>query len=222
MFGSIPGGEVVHDESSRLNPQSPYGAAKAAAHMLCRSYRESYGIRVACGILFNHESRLRGPRFLSRKVVDHVLALRSGANLAPLAVGNLKVQRDWGFAPDYVDGMTAILRQPAVSAESYRDYVLGTGRLYHVWELIDRAFALAGFELTWHLEDDDPTSWTAAFADSGELAVVVDREFIRPADPRAIAADPSRARRELGWEPRTGLDVFLEDMLTASAVIGQP
>src|SRR5579864_798539 len=76
MFGSIPGGDVVHDESAALNPQSPYAAAKAAAHMLCRSYRESYGVRIACGILFNHESHRRGPQFLSRKVVDHVLALR--------------------------------------------------------------------------------------------------------------------------------------------------
>ena len=78
MFGSVPGESVVHDEHAALNPQSPYAAAKAAAHMLCRSYRESYGIRIACGILFNHESRRRGPQFLSRKVVDHVQALRAG------------------------------------------------------------------------------------------------------------------------------------------------
>ena len=77
MFGSVPGESVVHDETSALNPQSPYAAAKAAAHMLCRSYRESYGMRIACGILFNHESHRRGPQFLSRKVVDHVQALRA-------------------------------------------------------------------------------------------------------------------------------------------------
>src|SRR5207237_8588026 len=101
MFGSTPGGDVVHDEDSVLNPQSPYAAAKAAAHLLCRSYRESYGVRIASGILFNHESHRRGPQFLSRKVVDHVVALREGRVTAPLALGNLKVQRDWGFAPDY-------------------------------------------------------------------------------------------------------------------------
>ena len=114
MFGSVPGESVVHDETAPLNPQSPYAAAKAAAHMLCHSYRESYGIRIACGILFNHESRRRGPQFLSRKVVDHVRALRAGAGAGPLALGNLKAQRDWGFAPDYVEGMVAILRQAAV------------------------------------------------------------------------------------------------------------
>jgi GDPmannose 4,6-dehydratase len=219
MFGSLAGGDVVHDETSALNPQSPYAAAKAAAHMLCRSYRESYGLRIACGILFNHESHRRGRQFLTRKVVDHVHALRGGIGGAPLSVGNLKVQRDWGFAPDYVEGMVAILRQKAPDAAAYRDYVLGTGRLHHVWELVDRAFALAGFELDWDLDGDDPTRWFAVFAESGAPAVVVDPELIRPSDPRAIAADPSRARAELGWEPQVGLDHFLEDMLAAESVV---
>jgi GDPmannose 4,6-dehydratase len=219
MFGSIPGADVVHDESSALNPQSPYAAAKAAAHMLCRSYRESYGIRIACGILFNHESHRRGQQFLTRKVVDHVRDLRRGEATEPLALGNLKVQRDWGFAPDYVDGMVSILRQTRGDAASYRDYVLGTGRLHHVWELVDRAFTLSGFELSWELDDDDPLACHARFANSGRPAVVVDPTFIRPADPRAIAADPSRARSELGWEPRVGLDPFLEDMLRTSAAV---
>src|SRR4051812_2425557 len=218
MFGSVPGESIVHDESAQLNPQSPYAAAKAAAHMLCRSYRESYGIRIACGILFNHESRRRGRQFLSRKVVDHVTALRSDAETGPLALGNLKAQRDWGFAPDYVDGMVTILRQAAArgvadDAASYRDYVLGTGKLHSVWELADRAFALAGFDLQWQLDGDDPLAWSARFAGSGELAVVVDPAFIRPSDPKAIAADPRRVEAELGWTPRPGLDRFLEDML---------
>ena len=218
MFGSVPGESVVHDEGSALNPQSPYAAAKAAAHLLCRSYRESYGIRIACGILFNHESRRRGPQFLSRKVVDHARGLRSGSAPGPLALGNLKAERDWGFAPDYVEGMVAILRQAelrdvADEAASYRDYVLGTGKLHAVWQVADRAFALAGFELVWDLAGDDPLRWSAVFADSGEPAVVVDPAFIRPSDPQAIAADPTRIEAELGWTPRPGLDRFLEDML---------
>jgi len=218
MFGSLPGESIVHDESAALNPQSPYAAAKAAAHMLCRSYRESYGIRIACGILFNHESRRRGAPFLSRKVVDHVNALRRGEGSGPLALGNLKAQRDWGFAPDYVDGMVSILRQAAVRGvpdepHAYRDYVLGTGTLHAVWELVDRAFALAGIELVWQLEGDDPLGWSALFSASGERAVVVDPAFIRPSDPLAIAADPSKIEADLGWQPRPGLDRFLEDML---------
>jgi len=226
MFGSVPGESVVHDESSALNPQSPYAAAKAAAHLLCRSYRESYDLRIACGILFNHESHRRGPEFLTRKVVDHLHTLRAGEERGPLALGNLKAQRDWGYAPDYVDAMIAILRQAAIrgipdEGRAYRDYVLGTGRLHHVWELVDRAFALAGFELAWQLERDDPLEWRAAFADSGEPAVVVDPAFIRPSDPIAIAADPSRIAEDLGWEPRPGLDAFLEDMLSAGAAVRQ-
>jgi GDPmannose 4,6-dehydratase len=219
MFGSVPGESVVHDENAPFNPQSPYAAAKAAAHMLCRSYRESYGVRIACGILFNHESRRRGPQFLSRKVVDHVLALRAGTAEGPLALGNLKARRDWGFAPDYVEGMVTILRQTATrnvadEASAYRDYVLGTGRLHAVWELADRAFALAGFELEWQLEGDEPQAWSACFADSGARAVVVEPALIRPSDPAAIAADPRRIESELGWQPRPGLDRFLRDMLS--------
>jgi GDPmannose 4,6-dehydratase len=216
MFGSTPGGKVVHNEESPLNPQSPYAAAKAAAHLLCRSYRESYGVRIACGILFNHESHRRGQRFLTRKVVDH---LRTDPR-APLRVGNLKAQRDWGYAPDYVEGMQLILRQTAVRdvadvASEYRDYVLGTGQLHAVWELIDAAYALTGLELVWELEGTDPLGWHANFADTGAPAVEVDAAFVRPSDPLAIAADPSRIRTELGWEPRLGIEVFLSDMLDA-------
>lgn len=226
MFGWIPGGQIVHDEQSPLNPQSPYAAAKAAAHLLCRSYRESYDVRIACGILFNHESHRRGRQFLTRKVADHVDALRRGQAEAPLRVGNLKARRDWGFAPDYVEGMMMILRQtsirgvPDVPAE-YRDYVLGTGTLHHVWELIDRAFHLGGFRLTWDLGGDDPLRWQASF-DNGDAAVIVDPEFVRPADPAAIGADPARVRDDLGWEPRVGLDVFLADMLRLDAAAPAP
>jgi GDPmannose 4,6-dehydratase len=122
--------------------------------------------------------------------------------------------------------MLAILRQASIRGvddvgTSYRDYVLGTGRLNAVWELIDRAFALAGFELVWDLDGGDPLAWHATFAD-GENAVVVDPAFVRPADPLAIAADSTRIRDELGWEARGGLDTFLEDMLAAEpAAVGQ-
>lgn len=226
MFGYAPGDRVVHDETSALNPQSPYAAAKAAAHLLCRSYRESYGLRIGCGILFNHESHRRGPAFLTRKVVDHVVSLPRSGGQPPLAVGNLKAQRDWGFAPDYVEGMLTILRQTRLRGVSdepaeYRDYVLGTGVLHAVWQLIDRAFTLAGHTLVWDLEGADPLDWRAEFSDTSEPAVVVDPALVRPSDPHAIAADPSRIERELGWRARPGVDLFLEDMLAhARATVG--
>jgi GDPmannose 4,6-dehydratase len=223
---------VTHDEASPLNPQSPYAAAKAAAHLACDAYRRAYGLRVAAGILSNHESRRRAPSFLTRRVVDHVRGLRSVGSARldrqpPLALGNLAAERDWGFAPDYVDGIIRVIRQVEVRARtldrpieadvgsSYRDYVLGSGSLHAVWQLVDRAFALAELPLAWDRASPDPANWTATFRGTGRPAVIVDPALIRPTDPAAIRADPSRATRELGWVPQPGLDRFLRDMLEA-------
>ena len=232
MFGTTPG-ERLYSERSLFNPQSPYASAKAAAHFACRAWRESFDVHVACGILANHESHRRRRPFLTRKIADHARSLRGLGPDAlrrcePLVVGNLKVERDWGFAPDYVDGMIRILRQIDVRARctgvrdddvgaNYRDYVLGTGHLTAVWELIDRAFSLAGHDLEWQIEGDDPREWRAVFAENGATAVVADPALFRPSDPMAIAADASLARRELGWEPRAGIDCFLCDMLEHTA-----
>jgi GDPmannose 4,6-dehydratase len=230
MLGYVPGGSILHTEDSALNPQSPYASAKAAAHFLCRAYRQAYGLRIACGILSNHESHRRTANFLSRKIIDHVRLLRglSSAELqavAPLVMGNLKIERDWGFAADYVEGMVKIIRQIQTRAQhsgrapetdtgaNYRDYVLSTGRTYAVWQMVDRAFSLAGFELEWQLEGDDPVHWRACFQATGLPAVAVDPSLLRPADPLIIKVDPGRAADELGWSPRQGLDIFLSDML---------
>jgi GDPmannose 4,6-dehydratase len=231
MFGIPPGGTIVFDEDSALNPQSPYASAKAAAHLLCHSYREVYGLRITSGILSNHESHRRPISFLSRKVVEHVSSLRGfsgsrAAEAAPLAVGNLKVRRDWGFAPDYVEGMCRILRQietrAAVARQSpqtdeganYRDYVLATGETHAVWELIDSAFTIGGFELGWDLEGDNPAAWRGYFRSTKMPAVIVNPDLLRTAEPLVIRVDPSRAQKELGWAPRPGLEVFLREMFT--------
>jgi GDPmannose 4,6-dehydratase len=254
MFGGEAGQTVCHNEDSPLNPRSPYASAKAAAHLLCRSYRGSYGLRVACGILANHESRRRPRPFLTRKIADHVIQLRRTHDTTqPLAVGNLKIERDWGFAPDYVRGMQLIIRQIDVRAArastnartnegaqhevvaqadvhaqadvdaqadvgaNYRDYVLGTGESRAAWQLIDVAFRLAGFDLEWRLEGDDAAQWHARFHTTGEPAVIVDKELLRPADPLVIRVDSARAARDLGWSPRRGLEVFLADMIEGDA-----
>jgi len=230
MFGGDSGAELVHDERSALRPMSPYAASKAAAHVLCDAYRRAFDLRIACGILANHESRRRPASFLTRKVVDYVRALREGraggqADVGPLPVGNLAVRRDWGFAPDFVEGIIRVCRQVSVRAEvaggqpepdigsSYRDYVLATGELHAVWELIDRAFELAGLPLAWDRSSADLADWSARIAASGRLAVVVDPALLRPGEPAALGADPSRARTDLGWQARGGLDAFLKDML---------
>jgi GDPmannose 4,6-dehydratase len=235
MFGGGAGESVVFNENSPLRPESPYASAKASAHLLCRNYRSAYGLRIACGILSNHESHRRSAHFLTRKITDHVRAisgLSSSARgmQAPLVIGNLKVQRDWGFAPDYVDGMTLILRQIDVrnsrggknsvlqdEGPNYRDYVLGTGQSHAVWELVDAAFRIADFRLDWDLEADDPAQWSARFSDTGTIAVTVNPEFLRPCDPFAIRIDPSSAREQLGWSPGKVIELFLKDMLTGPA-----
>ena len=231
MFGVFPGATIHYDESSALNPQSPYASAKAAAHLLCHSYREAYDLRIACGILANHESHRRPASFLSRKIVDHVLRLTKMSDAestrnAPLALGNLLVRRDWGFAPDYVEGICKVLRQVDVRADvtgtrnetdtgqNYRDYVLATGETHAVWEMVECAFRIAGFSLAWNFEGDDPTSWHAVFRSSGTPAVIVNPELLRAAEPLKIQVEPERARKELGWAPRKGLEVFLEDMIS--------
>jgi GDPmannose 4,6-dehydratase len=228
MFGISPEGVEVYNENSALNPQSPYASAKAAAHLLCHSYREVYGLRIASGILSNHESHRRPETFISRKVVGHVLNLIGCsasriAQLPPLLIGNLKVERDWGFAPDYVEGMCRILRQIEVRAghtgeaeadvaANYRDYVLATGKTHAVWELVDCAFTIGGFELEWELEGENPAGWRAYFRSTGRPAVIVDPNLLRTAEPLTIQVDPSRARKELGWAPGEGLEIFLKDM----------
>jgi GDPmannose 4,6-dehydratase len=228
MFGaSSAAGVMPYNEQSALNPQSPYASAKAAAHLLCHSYREVYGLRIASGILSNHESHRRPASFLTRKVVEHVRRLEGGANNEPtttLAMGNLKVQRDWGFAPEYVEGMCRILRQIAIRANrpgvvvqsdegaNYRDYLLATGKTHAVWELVDCAFKIKGFDLAWDLGGDDPSGWSAKFRKTETDAVVVDPDLLRAAEPLVIELDPGRAERELGWKPKQGLEVFLQDM----------
>src|SRR2546421_9834582 len=229
MFGTPASGATVYNEDSALNPQSPYASAKASAHLLCHSYRDVYGLRIASGILSNHESHRRPASFLSRKVVEHVRRLKGFsdgqiANASPLVVGNLKIRRDWGFAPDYVEGMCRILRQIKIRAEvaervaesdegaNYRDYVLATGKTHSVWELVDCAFTISGFDLDWELEGDDPAAWHAYFRSTGMPAVTVNPDLLRTAEPLVIRVDPSRAEKELGWAPTQGLEVFLRDM----------
>lgn len=241
MFGAGADGSWLCNEGSVLNPQSPYASAKAAAHLLCRSYRQDYNLRIACGIVSNHESHRRPAHFLTRKIADHVRELGrlnsdEQASRSPLRMGNLKIRRDWGFAPDYVEGMRLILRQIEVrnvrSAEvtgltktellidegrAYRDYVLGTGCTHSVCDLVDTAFRLVGFDLDWDLAGDDPNQWRGYYRSSGKLAVETDPALLRPADPLIIQVDPSQARRDLGWSPRVGLEVFLTDMLSGPA-----
>lgn len=229
MYGSADGAEVRVNEESPLAPASPYGAAKAAAHVACGAYRAGFGLRVVCGILFNHESRRRGTGFLTRKIADHVGAVSRlpdslRATSDALRVGNLAARRDWGFAPEYVDGILRIARQieyrsatghdGAAGKRPYSDYVLATGTARSVWELIDCAFELVGLRLVWNRTSPDPFEWTARYASLGTLAVVCDPSLKRAADPGSIVGDASRAETELGWIPSRDPAMFMKDLLS--------
>jgi GDPmannose 4,6-dehydratase len=187
MFGRVR--ETPQSEETPFYPRSPYGVAKAYGHFITVNYRESFGLFAVSGILFNHESPRRGLEFVTRKVSDGVARIRH--RLADkLHLGNLDAQRDWGFAGDYVDAMWRMMQRPEA-----QDYVVATGETHTVRELCEIAFARA--DLDW------------------KAHVVVDQEFMRPAEVDLLIGDPSKARKELGWEPRINFRQLVEMMVDA-------
>jgi len=173
MFGRAV--ETPQRETTPFYPRSPYGVAKCYGHWITVNYRESYGLYAVSGILFNHESPRRGIEFVTRKVSDGVARIKLGL-ASELRLGNLDAQRDWGYAGDYVDAMWRMLQQ----AEP-RDYVIGTGETHTVRELVEVAFSHVGLEWQRYVRSDP--------------------KFMRPAEVDVLLADPTRARKELGWTP---------------------
>jgi len=187
MFGKVR--ESPQTELTPYHPRSPYGVAKVYGHWITVNYRESYGLYAVSGILFNHESPRRGIEFVSRKVTDAVARIKHGMQ-SELRMGNLDARRDWGFAGDYVDAMWRMLQQPEP-----RDYVIGTGVMHSVRELVEIAFSHAGLDWRKH--------------------VVTDPAFIRPAEVDVLQADPALARRDLGWEPTVSFHELIAMMVDA-------
>jgi len=186
MFGSTP---APQSEETVFHPRSPYGAAKAAAHWYAINYRESYGMHVSCGILFNHESPRRGEEFVTRKITKAVGRIRRGDQQV-LALGNLDAKRDWGFAKEYVEDMWRMVQQ-----YSGDDYVLATGETHTVEEFVARAFTRAGLDWRDH--------------------VTVDPTFYRPAEVNVLQGDSSKARRFLGWKPTMQFHALVDMMVDA-------
>jgi GDPmannose 4,6-dehydratase len=187
MFGKVR--EVPQTELTPFYPRSPYGVAKAYGHFITVNYRESYGLHAVSGILFNHESPRRGLEFVTRKVSDGVARIKLGLTDA-IRLGNLDARRDWGFAGDYVRAMWLMLQQ-----EEPRDYVIATGEEHSVKDFVDLAFAHVGLEPEKH--------------------VVVDQKFVRPAEVDQLVGDSSKARQELGWEPKVSFRELVEVMVDA-------
>jgi GDPmannose 4,6-dehydratase len=187
MYGKIQ--EPLQSETTPFYPRSPYGVAKLYGHWITVNYRESFGLHASSGILFNHESPLRGIEFVSRKVTDGVARIKLGL-ARDLPMGNLDATRDWGHARDYVRAMWLMLQQ-----ETPDDYVVATGRTVSVRELCRIAFACAGMNY--------------------EEFVTVDERFMRPAEVDVLLGDSSKARKALGWEPVTSLEDMVAEMVDA-------
>ena len=204
MFGKVR--EPLQSESTPFHPRSPYGAAKLFGHSITVNYREAYGIHASSGILFNHESPLRGLEFVTRKIT-HSLALIKYGKLDVLELGNLDALRDWGFAGDFVRGMWMMVQQPKGG-----DYVLATGENHSVREFVERAARIAGFQLEWEGEGENTLGKDRK---SGKTIVRVNPKFYRPAEVEVLLGNAEKAHSELGWRPEKSFDQLVEDMAEA-------
>ena len=204
MFGNVQA--IPQKEDTPFYPRSPYGVSKLFAHWMTMNYRESYGLFACCGILFNHESPLRGREFVTRKVTDAAAKIRLG-KLDVLTLGNMDAKRDWGYAKEYVDGMWRMLQ-----ADKPDNYVLATNRTETVRDFVDMAFRAAGYELRF---EGTAQEEVAIDRESGKVLVRVDPKFYRPAEVELLIGDASHARKTLGWEPRTTLEELCAMMVEA-------
>ena len=203
MFGSAP---APQNETAPMNPQSPYAVAKLAAYGLAKVYREAYGLFVANGISFNHESPLRGEHFVTRKITLAVAEIEAGRT-EPLRLGNLDSVRDWGYAKDYVEAQWLMLQQ-----DEPQDYVLATGVARSVREFTERAFAQIGVQIEWRGEGLEEQGFDKK---SGRVLVQVDPAFFRPAEVNCLIGDASKARSDLGWQAKISFDELVSLMVNA-------
>ena len=202
MFGKVQA--IPQVESTPFYPRSPYGVAKLYAHWMTINYRESYGIFGSSGILFNHESPLRGKEFVTRKITDAVACISLGKQES-LELGNLDAKRDWGFAKEYVEGMWRMLQ-----ADQPDTYVLATNRTETVRDFVDLAFKAIGITLEWTGSAEHERGIDTQ---SGKVLVAVNPQFYRPAEVELLIGNPEKARRELGWEPSTTLEQLCQMMV---------
>ena len=204
LYGKVQ--ETPQTERTPFYPRSPYAAAELYSYWIVVNYREAYGMHASNGILFNHESPQRGETFVTRKVTRAVAAIELGLQPA-LFLGNLDAQRDWGHARDYVEGMWLMLQQPEPD-----DYVLATGEMHSVRELVEKAFSVVGRRIEWRGQGLDEVGVDAA---SGQTLVKMDPRYFRPTEVDLLLGDPTKARTKLGWTHKISFEALVEEMVTA-------
>lgn len=203
MFGKVQA--VPQNEETPFYPRSPYGVAKLFAHWMCVNYRESYGIFASSGILFNHESPLRGKEFVTRKITAALAQLKLGSD-QPLELGNLDAKRDWGYAKDYVEGMWKMLK-----ADEPDTFVLATNRTQTVRDFVNLAAQAAQMDLRWQGTGENECAYDA----NGRLIVRINPQFYRPAEVDLLIGDPTKAQQKLAWQPTTSLEDLSAMMVKA-------
>jgi GDPmannose 4,6-dehydratase len=204
MFGKVQA--VPQREDTPFYPRSPYASAKLFAHWSTVNYRESYGIFGSSGILFNHESPLRGREFVTRKITDAVARIKLG-KLDVLELGNIDAKRDWGYAKEYVEGMWRMLQAPDADT-----FVLATGRTVTVRDFVRMAFAGAGIAVDFHGSGESETAVDTA---SGRTVMRINPRYYRPAEVDLLVGDATRAKEKLGWQPHTALEELCAMMVAA-------
>jgi GDPmannose 4,6-dehydratase len=197
---------VPQDERTVFQPRSPYAAAKLYAYWITVNYREAYGVHASNGILFNHESPIRGETFVTRKVSRAVAAIQQGLQ-SRLYLGNIDAKRDWGHARDYVEGMWRIVQQPVAD-----DYVLATGETHTVREFVEVAFDCVGRRIAWQGAGADEKGYDA---ENGATLIEIDPRYFRPTEVDILLGDATKARLRLGWKPRTKFRELVSEMVTS-------
>ncbi|MFT4660452.1 MAG: GDPmannose 4,6-dehydratase [Ulvibacter sp.] len=204
LYGKVQ--EVPQSETTPFYPRSPYAAAKLYAFWIVKNYREAYGMFACNGILFNHESPLRGETFVTRKITRAVARIKLGLQ-KKFYLGNLNSKRDWGHAKDYVEGMYLMLQH-----DKPEDFVLATGKTYSVREFVDRAFKEVNIEVEWKGEGVEEKGFDKK---SGDVLVEVDKKYFRPTEVDLLIGDPSKAKELLGWEHKYDLKALVSEMVKA-------
>jgi GDPmannose 4,6-dehydratase len=204
MFGKVKA--IPQNEETPFHPRSPYGVAKLYAHWITVNYRESYGLHCSSGILFNHESPLRGLEFVTRKITTSLARVKHGHQECVI-LGNIDAKRDWGFAGDYVEGMWRMVQQPEGD-----EYVLATGETHSVGEFVELAAKHAGFDLEWQGKDD---GLTGIDRKTGKVIMRTDPELYRPAEVDFLLGDSTKARTKLGWVQTVGFEQLVQMMVEA-------